>query len=151
MLRWSALLSRQLHPLNPGQSNEGTTGTTGTNAADCAIGLSRAELDINNVRARYLNAGDMFWDPGLSLAKYEVPKRTDNLTSSKNSIFAAAIWLGGTERETGNVLVMVQTYRGQLRNYWPGPFSTPTTLLQFRQIRRYVPPGISTLSVTEEQ
>ena len=108
-------------PLKPGQSNEGTTGTTGTNAADCAIGLSRAELDINNVRARYLNAGDMFWDPGLSLPKYEVPKRTDNLTSSKNSIFAAAIWLGGTERESGNVLVMVQTYRGSLRNYWPGP------------------------------
>ncbi|HPI11391.1 MAG TPA: hypothetical protein PLK63_10155 [Catalimonadaceae bacterium] len=119
-------------PLKPGQSNNGTTGTTGTtgtNAADCAIGLSRAELDINNVRARYLNAGDMFWDPGLSLAKYEVPKRTDNLTSSKNSIFAAAIWLGGTERQTGNVLVMVQTYRGNLRNYWPGPIQYTDTSL----------------------
>jgi hypothetical protein len=108
-------------PRKPGQSNEGTTGTTGTNSADCVIGLSRAELDINNVRARYLNAGDMFWDPALSLARYEVPKRTDNLTTSKNSIFAAAIWLGGEERGTGNVLVMVQTYRGSLRNYWPGP------------------------------
>jgi hypothetical protein len=79
-------------PLKPGQSNEGTNGTTGTNAADCAIGLSRAELDINNVRARYLNAGDMFWDPGLSLPKYEVPKRTDNLTSSKN-ILIKIIWI----------------------------------------------------------
>lgn len=104
-------------------NNEGGTppAPNGTTVANCAIGLSRAELDINNVRARYLNAGDMFWDPALSLARYEVPKRTDNLTTSKNSIFAAAIWLGGVERGTNNVLVMVQTYRGGLRNYWPGP------------------------------
>lgn len=106
-------------PMKPGEGN-GTSGVT-VPTPGCAIGASRSELDINNVRARYLNAGDMFWDPGLSLPKYEVPKRNDNLTTSKNSIFAAAIWLGGKERGTNNILVMVQTYRGGLRNYWPGP------------------------------
>ena len=103
-----------------GSGGNGTSGTT-VPTPGCVVGQSRAELDINNVRARYLNAGDMFWDPGLSLPKYEIPKRNDNLTTSKNSIFAAAIWLGGKERGTDNVLVMVQTYRGGLRNYWPGP------------------------------
>jgi len=108
-------------PSRPGDSGgNGTSGTT-VPTPGCVVGQSRSELDINNVRARYLNAGDMFWDPGLSLPKYEVPKRNDNLTTSKNSIFAAAIWLGGKERGTNNVLVMVQTYRGGLRNYWPGP------------------------------
>lgn len=89
----------------------------------CAVGTSASELDINNVRARYMNQGDMFWDPGLSQPRYEVPKRTDNLSTSKHSMFAAAIWLGGIERGTDNVLVMVQNYRsnGRLRNYWPGP------------------------------
>ena len=109
-------------PPKPGQpGSDGSNVVTGTTAANCAIGVSRAELDINNVRTRYLTAGDMFWDPAISQARYEVPKRTDNLTTSRNSIFAAAIWLGGEERGTNNILVMVQTYRGSLRNYWPGP------------------------------
>ena len=100
--------------------------TQGTNAIDatCNVGSSRADLDINNVRARYLNQGDMFWDPSISQARYEVPKRTDLSTTPKFSVFAAAIWLGGVEKGTDNVVVMVQTYRGQLRNYWPGPINT---------------------------
>lgn len=89
---------------------------------NCLVGNSQADLDINNVRARYMNAGDMFWDRGASLPRYEVPKRTDNSTTSKHSMFAAAIWLGGIEQGTDNLIVMVQAYRqGGLRNYWPGP------------------------------
>src|SRR5262249_40306654 len=33
----------------------------------------QAELNINEVRARLHNNGDMFWD-GIGTAKYEVPK-----------------------------------------------------------------------------
>ena len=101
----------------------GVNGVQSTTSVDptCNVGSSRSDLDINNVRARYMNQGDMFWDPGLSLARYEVPKRTDNATTSKHSVFAAAIWLAGLEQGTDNIVVMVQTYRGQLRNYWPGP------------------------------
>ena len=107
--------------VGPGSGSGGqTTGIT-VPTPGCLVGASRAELDINNVRARYLNAGDMFWDPALGLPRYEVPKRNDNLTTSKNSIFAAAIWLGGKQRGTTNILVMAQTYRTGLRNYWPGP------------------------------
>ena len=96
---------------------------TGLPVATCKPGVSRTDLDINNVRARYMNQGDMFWDPAASLARYEVPKRTDNTTTSKNSVFAAAIWIGGLDKSTGtsNLLVMAQTYRGSFRNYWPGP------------------------------
>lgn len=88
---------------------------------NCLVGTSQADLDINNVRARYMNAGDMFWDRGASLPRYEVPKRTDNTTTSKHSMFAAAIWIGGVEQGTDNLVVMVQTYRQGERNYWPGP------------------------------
>lgn len=89
---------------------------------NCLVGNSQADLDINNVRARYMNAGDMFWDRGAGLPRYEVPKRTDNTTTAKHSMFAAAIWLGGVEKGTDNLVVMVQTYRqGGERSYWPGP------------------------------
>ncbi len=113
-------------PITPGSGNtsNGSTGGQSVQASsDCNVGASRADLDINNVRARYMNQGDMFWDPGLSQARYEVPKRTDNFTTSKHSMFAAAIWLGGLERGSGNLIVMAQTYRenGRFANYWPGP------------------------------
>lgn len=117
-----------------GNNTQGSNGTSGGGStsgiavdATCNVGLSRADLDINNVRARYMNQGDMFWDPGLSLPRYEVPKRTDNATTSKHSMFAAAIWLGGLERGTGNLVVMVQTYRGAFRNYWPGPINNSSS------------------------
>jgi hypothetical protein len=119
-------------PGQPGNGGNGSNGTNGTNgsqgisaSADCQKGNSRADLDINNVRARYMNQGDMFYDPGLGLPRYEVPKRQDNTTTSKHSMFAAAIWLGGLERGSGNLVVMAQLYRGSLANYWPGPIRQP--------------------------
>ena len=104
-------------------SNSPSGGRINAAVANCIPGTSAKELDINNVRARYMNQGDMFWDPAASLPRYEVPKITDNSSTRKNSVFAAAIWLGGIERGTTNVVVMAQTYResGRFINYWPGP------------------------------
>src|ERR1035438_3551174 len=59
-------------------------------AASCAVGEAQTDLDINNVRARILTSGDMWWD--LISARYEVPKG-----GGVFSIFAGAIWIGGVD------------------------------------------------------
>ena len=58
--------------------------TTGT----CAPAEAEAYLDVNNVRARILNNGGLFWrgDPFV----YEVPKG-----GGVHAIFNASIWIGG--------------------------------------------------------
>ncbi len=89
----------------------------GLNAQDCVLGTSKSNLDINNVRAMMLNAGDLFWDVnGTSNACYEVPKG-----SGKNMLFTGALWIGGID-STANVYVAAETYRaGGTQSYFPGP------------------------------
>ena len=41
-------------------------------AASCDPSTASADLDVNNVRTKILNGGDMWWD--LSNPKYEIPK-----------------------------------------------------------------------------
>ena len=64
---------------------------TGVNAA-CSPATSRKDLDINNVRALIMNGGDMWWDQGAGLPRYEIPK-----DSKKHSQFAASLWIGGID------------------------------------------------------
>ena len=82
----------------------------------CAPATAQRELNINNVRARILNGGDMWWD--LSSAKYEVPKVQPGQVS-KCSIFAGALWIGGVTN--GNLRIAAQTYRQNGSDYYPGP------------------------------
>ncbi len=90
------------------------TGLRGT-AALCDQASASVDIDINNVRARLMNGGDMWYDRGTSTAKYEVPKG-----SGKNSLFAGSIWVGGYD-EQNNLKVCAQTYRQTGNDYWPGP------------------------------
>ena len=54
----------------------------------CSRSLGEAYLDVNNVRARIVNTGGLFYrgEPHV----YEVP-----IHSGSNAIFAAALWIGG--------------------------------------------------------
>jgi len=52
------------------------------------------DLDINNVKARILGGGDMWWDQGLQSAQYEVPKG-----SGLTTMFAGSLWLGGLDND----------------------------------------------------
>lgn len=54
----------------------------------CDRSLGEAQLDINNVRARILNTGGLFYrgEPHL----YEIP-----INSGSNAIFAGVLWIGG--------------------------------------------------------
>ncbi|PZF73787.1 T9SS type A sorting domain-containing protein [Taibaiella soli] len=93
-----------------------TNGTQRTTASrDCKPATSAIDLDINNVRARLMTGGDMWWDQGKDVAAYEVPKG-----SGKSSLFAGSAWIGGYDPQ-GNLKVAAQTYRQDGNDYWPGP------------------------------
>ena len=88
--------------------------------SDCANATAQTDMSINNVRARLMTGGDVWWD--LRDGKYIVPKVEPGSGALEvSSIFAGAVWLGGFD-PVGNLKVAAQTYRSQTRNdYWPGP------------------------------
>ncbi|MEM1319055.1 MAG: hypothetical protein AAGG75_02300 [Bacteroidota bacterium] len=95
---------------------------------DCAEGRSQTDLAINNVRARLLIGGDLWWD-GEQNGRYVIPKIDPSSGQLEvSSIFAGAVWLGG--RDPGNNLkVACQTYgAGGRRDFWPGPLSDIGTI-----------------------
>lgn len=83
--------------------------------ATCSPSTAQKDLDINNVRAKLLCGGDMWFD-GVDKARYEVPKG-----SGKYAIFSGSLWIGGID--AGKQLkVAAQTYRQDGSNdFWPGP------------------------------
>lgn len=97
--------------------------------SDCAMASMSIDLAINNVRARLLNGGDMWWD--LDDGQYIVPKVDPSLgVPGVSSIFAGAVWLGGYD-DAGNLKIAAQTYRKQgndfFNDFWPGPLSNVGT------------------------
>ncbi|MCW5906754.1 MAG: hypothetical protein KIS94_02760 [Chitinophagales bacterium] len=86
-------------------------------AGDCASPIAQFDMDINNVRARLLTGGDMWWN--LSEARYQVPK-SDGTGASLNALFAGAIWITGFDAG-GNLKCAAQRYRQGGDDFWPGP------------------------------
>lgn len=87
-----------------------------TEAGDCTIPSSQYVMDINNVRTRLLNAGDLWWD--LDRGKYEVPKGNGN--PGVHAIFAGAIWISA--KDAGNNLKMAAlTFRSGNSDFYAGP------------------------------
>lgn len=89
-------------------------------AALCDPATATVDLDINNVRARMMNGGDMWWDRATATARYEVPKG-----SGKHSLYSGSVWVGGYDAER-NLKVCAQTYRQTGNDYWPGPLDVVT-------------------------
>lgn len=83
-------------------------------AAGCQPSNSAIDLDINNVRARLMTGGDMWWNNSAGNAAYEIPKG-----SGRHSQFAASCWIGGYDKQ-GQLKVAAQTYRQDGNDYWPG-------------------------------
>ena len=87
--------------------------------SSCAPATSKADLDINNVRAKVLGGGDMWWD--LANGSYFVPKPALG-TRGPSSMYAASLWIGGYD--AGKVLkVAGMTYRQTGNDFWPGPIN----------------------------
>ena len=88
---------------------------------DCDNAVAQIDLSINNVRARLLTGGDLWWDGDDG--RYVVP----NVPAGEepvSSIFAAGLWLGGFD-PAGNLKLAAQTYgrSGAHFDYWPGPLT----------------------------
>ena len=101
------------------KGKNGSTSNTTKVAASCSPATAMTDLDVNNVRAKILAGGDMWWD--LNDAKYEIPKG-----SNKTSIFAGALWIGGVDGG-GQLKVAAMTYRQTGNDFWPGPLDTTST------------------------
>lgn len=93
----------------------------GALANTCNPASQSADLDVNNVRTKLLNGGDMWWD--LNNPKYEVPKINDPNAVRKHALFSGAIWIGGKDNG-GNLKLAAMTYRQNGSDFWPGPLDT---------------------------
>jgi len=88
-------------------------------ASGCQPASASANLDINNVRARIMNGGDMWWDL-IGTAAYEIPKVTQAGEARKTSLFAGALWIGGYD-QGNNLREAAMTYRQNGSDFFPGP------------------------------
>ena len=57
-----------------------------TVANGCDPAQASIDLDINNVRAKLMTGGDMWWDIGVAEARYEIPKGSKKNLSMKSKI-----------------------------------------------------------------
>jgi hypothetical protein len=80
----------------------------------CTPGTAQAILDVNGVHAGLYNAGNLFFAGGDP--QYEVPQG-----SGIHSMFAAALWVGGTVN--GEIRTAAATYAQGSEDYefFPGP------------------------------
>jgi len=83
-------------------------------AQNCTPATMFDYLDINNVKARINNGGDMWWDLD-STAEYLVPK-----SGNVSSAYAAGFWIGGVDQQ-GTLHMAAQTYRQAGNDFFPGP------------------------------
>lgn len=81
-------------------------------AGSCRAAVGEAYLDVNQVRARILNNGSLFYrgEPHV----YEVPKG-----GGANAVFASGIWIGG--QVNGQLRAAATTYGPY--EFWAGPLS----------------------------
>ncbi len=86
-------------------------------AVDCAELTSQADLSINQVEARLMQGGSLWWD-GRD-GKYIVPKPAPG-EEEVSAIFAGGLWIGGLD-DAGNLKMAAQTYNQGGLDFWPGP------------------------------
>lgn len=80
-----------------------------TETNDCSLPTSQAVLDVNNVRAGLLDAGDLWYNVPLSSAAYEVPKGATGVQNAQ-AIYAGSIWISGLDAGN-NLKIAALTYR----------------------------------------
>jgi hypothetical protein len=88
--------------------------------AGCKNATASIDMDINNVRARLMTGGDMWYNIGTGQPSYEIPKG-----SQRHSLFAGSCWIGGIDGN-GQLKVSAQLFRSRGNDYWPGPIDRVT-------------------------
>jgi hypothetical protein len=86
----------------------------------CTQDLGSAIFNVNNVRCRIMDEGDMWWNPGTSCPVYLVPANGDI-----NAQFAASLWIGGYDAGS-QLKEAAMTYRQNGEDFWAGPIDTAT-------------------------
>ncbi len=126
-LSWTQPLQAHINP-----DLSGGVATTDSQAAsyreDCANAQSQIDLEVNNVQARLLVGGDIWWDGDAGL--YVVPKVADGATTEPvSSLFAGAVWIGGLD-PGGSLKLAAQTYgtASGASDFWPGPLTEIGTI-----------------------
>ena len=112
--------------INPDLENRPANQQAVNFRADCAQATEQIDMDVNNVRARLLTGGDVWWDGDDG--RYIVPKvEPGSGIPERSSIFAGAVWLGGVD-PAGNLKVAAQTYGSASgsTDFWPGPLTDDT-------------------------
>lgn len=89
-----------------------------SNAQNCSSPTAKNTLNINNVNALLMNGGDMWWDQGLQVARYEIPKGSGN-----NSEFLGSVWMGGYDA-AGQLHLAAQVFRQGGTDYFAGPLDS---------------------------
>jgi hypothetical protein len=104
---------------NPANAQPPKHHTYKDEAGGCNAPADQFDMDVNNVRARLLDAGDQWWD--LSNGKYEVPKGdATSSTPLPQAIFAGAIWVSALD-EGNNLKIAALEYRQGTSDYYTGP------------------------------
>ncbi len=109
----------------PGRTNPTQQNNTTVNFREnCANSVSQIDMAINNVRARLLSGGDVWWD--TNDGRYIVPKVAPG-QPQVSSIYAGAVWLGGVD-PAGNLKVAAKTYGSASgdSDFFSGPLNPET-------------------------
>ncbi len=101
----------------------------------CDAASAEVNLDINNVRARVMNGGDMWWDL-VGNPRYEIPKTTEPGQTRRHSLFAGALWIGGID-QGGNLREAAMTYRQDGSDFYPGPLDTSDASISANDCERW--------------
>lgn len=114
-------------PTTPGDSTPPSNNTSleVNYREDCVPATTQIDMEINNVRARLITGGDIWWD--FQDGKYIVPAPPPgSLLPEVSSIFAGAVWIGGQD-PAGNLKIAAQTYRGgngSQVDFYAGPLNS---------------------------
>ena len=107
-----------------GNANKGG-GELPTPTAECSPAAAVAILEFNNVRARLeTTGGTMFQDRSVDIAAYQIPKQNSEDDPYHAAIFAAGLWIGGTDAGLQEK-VAAAMFRGG-NDFWPGPIDEIT-------------------------
>lgn len=91
---------------------------------NCANSVSQIDQAINNVRARLLSGGDVWWDGNEG--RYIVPKVAPG-EPEISSIYAGAVWIGGVD-PAGNLKLAAKTFGTSSgdSDFFSGPLNPET-------------------------
>lgn len=101
-------------------TKKASSSSLNTRQGPCVAATKQIDQEINNVRARLLNGGDVWWD--LDKGRYIIPKvEAGSGKAEVSSLYAGGVWVGGYD-PAGALKFMGQTYRRSTANdCWPGP------------------------------